>query len=62
MAMIMQSLRFGKDLFIDTFKKGGAHREEMEKVKHSLYTRAWITHSVMMFTRVLYPLLGIALW
>lgn len=59
---VKQSLRFCLDLFKDTFKKGGAYSEEMEKIQHGLHTRAWIIHMIMMFSRIAYPLLGIAFW
>ena len=60
--VIKQKLRFGLDLFKDTFRKGGAYSEEMEKIKHVLHSRAWLIHMIMMFSRIAYPLLGIALW
>lgn len=34
----------------------------MEKVNVSLYNRAWLLHSFLTFTRVVYPIIKIASW
>ena len=34
----------------------------MEKIKSILCTRAWLIHIILMFSRVAYPIMGIALW
>ena len=59
---VKQTFRFTKALFKDTFRRGGAYRDEMLNVQRSLYTKSWLIHMIMMFSRVAYLILGIAYW
>ena len=34
----------------------------MLNVQESLYTKSWLIHIIMMFSRIVYPILGIAYW
>lgn len=34
----------------------------MENIQYSLYNKSWLIHIVMTFSRVVYPVLGIAHW
>lgn len=44
------------------FNPKGRSKEEMKKLEENLYTKTWLCHCVMMLSRVVYPLLGIAYW
>ena len=59
---LRQSFRFSKDLFRDSFRRGGAYSEESNQFQESLYNRAWLIHSMLMFSRIAWPLMGIAVW
>ena len=59
---IRQTVKFTTQLFKDTFNRKGAYSIEIRNVQASLYTKSWMIHCVMMFSRVAYPLLGIAFW
>ena len=48
-------------IFYDTFRKSSYEREK-ENLESSLVTKAWITHIIMMVSRIVYPLLGVAYW
>lgn len=49
-------------LFLDTFRRNVAYKQEMKNIKHSLYNKSWLIHIVMTFSRIAYPILGIAHW
>lgn len=44
------------------YRPRGREKEEMRNLEASLYTKAWLCHCVMMLSRIVYPLLGIAYW
>ena len=58
----METLRFLKQLFKDTYRKDGAYREERDRVMNSLYPKAWLIHLCINATRIVYPILGMAQW
>ena len=46
---------------MDTFRLG-AHEEQARIVQASLWTKSWLIHLVVTFSRILYPLMGTAYW
>ena len=55
------TFRFTKQVLRDTFFTSSFQREK-EQLETSFVTKAWITHIIMMVSRVVYPLFGIAYW
>ena len=51
-----------KHLFIDTFKSGGEFHKQVNKVELSLYNKSLLFHAIFNFTRILYPIIGLAHW
>ena len=49
-------------LFIDSFKDGGAYKEEFKIFQNGLKTKAWLFHIFVMATRILAPITGSAYW
>jgi len=47
---------------VDTFRKNSEFQNETKNIEANLYTKSWVIHSVMMSSRVVYPLLGISYW
>ena len=55
---------FSAQLFKDTFRRSGLfkEKEEMKIIKNSMMTKAWVTHLILMLSRVVFPVFGIAYW
>ena len=49
-------------LFKETFKKDGAHKEEIDRVLDALYPKTWLINVLINIPRIVYPILGIAQW
>ena len=50
------------ELFKATYRIDPGIKKEYEKLMVTMSTKTWVCHSMMTFSRVLYPLFGIALW
>ena len=44
------------------FRPKGRAKVEMKNIEASLYTKSWLCHCVIMFSRVIYPLFNFAYW
>ena len=53
---------FIKQLFRDTFFKGGAYEDEMKILEGGLRTKTWIIHITLMVSRVVFSSLGQSYW
>ena len=51
-----------KQLFRDTFFKGGAYEDEMKILEGGLRTKTWIIHITFMVSRVVFSTLGQSYW
>ena len=51
-----------KQLFRDTFFKGGAYEDEMKILEGGLRTKTWIIHITLMVSRVVFSSLGQSYW
>ncbi len=51
-----------KLLFRDTFNNGGEFAQQVKNVELSLYNKSLLFHVIFNFTRILYPLIGLAHW
>ena len=50
------------ELFKATYRVDPGIKKEYEKLMVTMSTKTWVCHCLMTVSRVLYPLLGIALW
>ena len=57
-----QVVRFTRQLFSETLSRRQSHKAEFKTVQSAFWTKAWLIHCVNMFSRVLFPLLGVSYW
>lgn len=57
-----ESFKFSQNLLKSTFKRDSPYKNEIDKLKHILNTKAWIFHILSISSRVLYAVLGISSW
>ena len=57
-----EAYHLGLSLYKDSFKNNSGKMEDIEIVDKVLYMRAWLFHSLLTFTRLVYPLIGISFW